>query len=256
VKLKIFDGLNSSRCLVCLWDLQCARPWDTPSLLRQMYVKELFELLGIIALQFWNWLYFFIYLCHGSDSSVLMQFLVRWRGIIRDVPSSVSWPAKQERLAGVGRRSLLRRSSQSSVCIKRRERERELERIIDSPKWFLYSLLYLCMLYVHFAPVKPKAQWRRLISSLTWFDLSHKYWRLPATKVHVRGLIFFGVRNPTCGANLAPLQSGDKYFPNNLNKEDPHDYSERYSNSATTRSRYKNISKETQHDQVKTEEFQ
>jgi hypothetical protein len=37
----------------------------------------------------------------------------------------------------VGRRSLLRRSSQSSVYMKRRERERErereLERIIDSP---------------------------------------------------------------------------------------------------------------------------
>jgi hypothetical protein len=113
--------------------------------------------------------------------------------------------------SGVGRRSLRRRSSQSSVYMKRRERERENDR---SPKWFLYSLLYPCMLYVHFALVKHKAQWGRLISSLTWFDWSHKYRRLPATKVHVRGLISSGVRNPTCGANLAPPQSGDKYFPN------------------------------------------
>jgi hypothetical protein len=85
---------------------------------------------------------------------------------------------------GVGRRSLLRRSSQSSVCMKRRERERERARENNRfcPNNFLYSLLYPCMLYVYFAPVKHKAQWRRLISSLTWFDWSHKYWRLPATK--------------------------------------------------------------------------
>jgi hypothetical protein len=70
---------------------------------------------------------------------------------------------------GVGRRSLLLRSSQSSVCKERREREGERARENNRfcPNDFLYSLLYPCMLYVHFAPVKHKAQWRRLISSLT-----------------------------------------------------------------------------------------
>jgi hypothetical protein len=75
----------------------------------------------------------------------------------------------------------------------------------------LYSLLYPCMLYVYFAPVKHKAQWGRLIPSLTWFDWSHKYWRLPATKVHVRELILSGVRNPTWRANLSPPWVGEKY---------------------------------------------
>jgi len=67
------------------------------------------------------------------------------------------------------------------------------------------------MLHVHFAPVKHKAQWGRLISSLTWFDWSHKYWRLPTTKVLVRGLILSGVRNLTWRANLAPPWVGEEY---------------------------------------------
>jgi len=48
--------------------------------------------------------------------------------MIRDVLSSHAGLQNRKDPPGVGRRSLLRRSSQSSVCKKRRERERERER--------------------------------------------------------------------------------------------------------------------------------
>jgi hypothetical protein len=132
-----------------------------------------------------------------------MIFLSRWRGIIRDVPSSGPWPAKQQRPAGGGRRSLLRRSSQSSIYMKRGDREREWERVHEDQKSpcqvVLIAFLYPCMLNVRFTLVKYTVQWGRLISSLTWFDWSHKHWRLPATKAHVRGLTHSGGRNFTLG---------------------------------------------------------
>jgi len=133
-----------------------------------------------------------------------MIFLSRWRGIIRDVPSSAPWPAKQERPAGGGRRSLLRRSSQSSVCKKSENNELPFNN-------FYTPFLYPYVLYVSFTPVKHKAPCRRLISFLTWFDWFRKYWRLPATKVIVRGPILSGVRNPTWRANLAPPCVGEEY---------------------------------------------
>jgi hypothetical protein len=58
----------------------------------------------------------------------------------------------------------------SVKCLKKGERERELEKKFVSNR-FLYPLLYPCMLYIHFAPVKHNAPCRRLISSLTSLDL-------------------------------------------------------------------------------------
>jgi len=115
----------------------------------------------------------------------------------------------REDTPGGGRRSLLRRSSQSSVCKKRREGEREND-------WFCFNnfytpFLYSCMPYAYFAIVKHKALCGRLISPLTWFDWFHKYWRFPATKVFVLGPIFSVVRNLTRRANLAPPWVGEKY---------------------------------------------
>jgi hypothetical protein len=100
---------------------------------------------------------------------------------------------------GGGRRSLLQRSNQSSVCKKRREGERISEKN-ELPFYNFYTpFLYLYVLYVSFTLVKHRAPCRRLISSLTWFDWFHKYWRLPATKVIVRGPILSGVWNPIGG---------------------------------------------------------
>jgi hypothetical protein len=150
-------------------------------------------------------------LVHIFFHLLLMIFLSRWRGIIRHVPSSAPWPAKQERPAGGGWRSLLRRSSQSNVCKKRREGEKISENNELPFNNFYTPFLYPYVLYVSFTPVKHRALCRRLISSLTWFDWFHKYRRLPATKVIVRGPILSGVRNPTWRANLAPPWVGKEY---------------------------------------------
>jgi len=122
--------------------------------------------------------------------------------------SPAPWPAKQKRPAG-GWLAGPPPTIKSAKCLYREERKRERERervIIDHAQ-----IIYPCMLYVHFAPVKHKAQWGRLIHPLTWFDWSHRDWRLPATKVHVRGLILFGVRKTTRGANLTPPWVGEEY---------------------------------------------
>jgi hypothetical protein len=114
--------------------------------------------------------------------------------------------------SGVGRRSLLRRSSQSSVSYGKRARERESSENNELPFYNFYTpFLYPCVLYVSFTPVKHRAPCRCLISSLTWFDWFHKYWRLPATKVIVRRPILSGVRNSTWRANLAPPWIGEEY---------------------------------------------
>jgi len=73
---------------------------------------------------------------------------------------------------GGGRRSLLRRSSQSNIYVKRGDRERvkerESKRIEKSPcQVVLIALLYPCMLNVCFTLVKHTVQWGRLVSSLT-----------------------------------------------------------------------------------------
>jgi hypothetical protein len=61
----------------------------------------------------------------------------------------------------------------SVKCLKKGERERKREswKKKSVSNRFLYPLLYPCMLYVHFAPIKHNAPCRRLISSLTSLDL-------------------------------------------------------------------------------------
>jgi len=126
---------------------------------------------------------------------------------------------KRKNPPGGGRRSLLRRSSQSSVCKKRRERERDLAENNELPFNNFYTpFLYPYELYVSFTSVKHRAPCKRLISSLTWFDWFHKYWRLPATKVIVRGPIISIVPNPIWRADLAPPLVGEEYSLTSMHK--------------------------------------
>jgi hypothetical protein len=98
-----------------------------------------------------------------------------------------------------------------------RRGEREIPENNELPFYNFYTpFLYPYVLYVSFTPVKHRAPCRRLISSLTWFDWFHKYWRLPATKVIVQGPILSGVQNPTWRANLAPPWVGEEYSLTNM----------------------------------------
>jgi hypothetical protein len=98
----------------------------------------------------------------------------------------------------------------SPVFVRRGEREKSENNELPFNNFYT-PFLYPYVLYVSFTPVKHKAPCRRLISFLTWFDWFRKYWRLPATKVIVRGPILSGVRNPTWRANLAPPCVGEEY---------------------------------------------
>jgi len=95
---------------------------------------------------------------------MLMIFLSRWRGIIRDVPSSEPWPAKQQRPAG-GWPAEPPPTIKSVQYFYEEERQRE-----SSQNYENYPFLYPYVLYVSFTPVKRRAPRRRFISSLTWFD--------------------------------------------------------------------------------------
>jgi hypothetical protein len=103
------------------------------------------------------------------------------------------------------------------------EEERERERMIDPAQMIFFILPFISLHVIClFCPCQAQGPWRRLISSLTWFDWSHKYWRLPATKVLVRGLIIFrGLKSHEWG-QPGPLQSGDKYFPNTVVYQNDH----------------------------------
>jgi len=97
-----------------------------------------------------------------------MIFLGGWCGIIRDVPYSAPWPAKQQRPAG-GAGGASSDDQVSPVFVRRGEREREIsennELLFNN---FYTPFLYPCVLYVSFTPVKHRAPCGRLISSLTW----------------------------------------------------------------------------------------
>lgn len=122
---------------------------------------------------------------------LLMIILGRWRGIIRDVPSSALWPAKQQRPAGGGRRSLLRRSSQSSVCKRRREKERENSE--DSRSSFIWSNtpFYTHVCHMSILPLSSTGL-NVGVRHHFWLDLiclikSHRDWRPLAIKAHRLG---------------------------------------------------------------------
>jgi len=97
------------------------------------------------------------------------NFLGRWRGMIRDVLSSPCWPAKQERPTWVGRRSLLRRSSQSSVCKKRREE-------ISENKMNSDLIILILPFYTHVChrPILPLSSTKLCVDAwyLLWLDLT------------------------------------------------------------------------------------
>jgi hypothetical protein len=82
---------------------------------------------------------------------MLIHFLSRWRGIIRDVPSSAPWPAKQERPAGGWPAEPPPTiKSVQYLCEEGRQRE-------SSQNYENYPFLYSCMPYAYFTPVKLKA---------------------------------------------------------------------------------------------------
>jgi len=134
-----------------------------------------------------------------------------WSGDVAssEMPTSpASWPAKPERSTGswpAGPPPTIK----SVKCLYREERSPRDNR--SSFNNFDTPFLYSCMPYAYFALVKHETLCGRLIYFLTWFDWFHKYWRLPATKVIVRGPIISGVRNPTRRANLTPPWVGEEY---------------------------------------------
>jgi hypothetical protein len=143
---------------------------------------------------------------------MLMQIfcLVMWRHQRRPFVWNLACKTRKARRGLAGGASSDDQVSQ--VFLMEREPERGSSENNQLPFYNFYTpFLYPCVLYVSFTPVKHKAPCRRLISSLTWFDWFHKYWRLLATKVIVRGPILSGVRNPTWRANLAPPWVGEEY---------------------------------------------
>jgi hypothetical protein len=150
-----------------------------------------------------------------------MIFLNRWHGMIRGVLWSLCWPAKQERPAGGWPAEPPPTiKSVQYLCEEGRQRESSRERKKSSCQVVLIALLYPCMLNVRFTLVKHTVQWGRLISSLTWFDWSHEYWRLPATKAHVRGLTHSGGRNLTLGQTWPHSKVGTNISLTKWNEED------------------------------------
>lgn len=89
---------------------------------------------------------------------------------------------------GVGRLSLLRRSSQSNISY-REERKREWSKTL--PKWFFVLPFYTPMCYMSVLPLSSTRS-HVDVWYLLWLDLTgliniggfrRPYWRLPATKV-------------------------------------------------------------------------
>jgi len=143
--------------------------------------------------------------------------LVRWRGIIRDVPSSMSGPAIQERPAG-GWPAELPPTVKSVECKeeKVRERERERERAWGDNRFFLIVLIpHFIPLHAicPFCPCQAQGSMKasNIFSDFIWLAS----WILKAASNQgSKSGDSSEVRNPTWEANLAPLQRGDKYFPN------------------------------------------
>lgn len=128
-------------------------------------------------------------------------------------PSPAPWPTKQERPTG-GWPAGPPPTIKSVKCLYREERM-----IKDSAQMiFCTPFLYPYVLYVCFVPVKHKAPRRRLIPSLTWFDWSHKYWRLPATKVRGSGTNSFRCPKSHLEGKSGPTLGRGGIFLNNINK--------------------------------------